>query len=105
MSVKFWSMGVTAWPRQLAATPTELPGSVFRYALATSGAHQLLLLGLTVSVFLLEVVPLELQRRIVNDLEGSRLQRGDKSVRSLYWGGAPPRRNQARSQRLSRLGR
>ena len=72
MSVKFWSMGVTAWPRQLAATPTELPGSVFRYPLATSGAHQLLLLGLTVSVFLLEVAPLELQRRIVNDLAKDR---------------------------------
>jgi len=36
--------------------------------LATSGWHQLLLLALTVAVFLLEVVPLELQRRIVNDL-------------------------------------
>src|SRR6516165_176485 len=72
MSVKFSSMGVTAWIRQLVATPAELPGSVFRYALATSGVHQLLLLGLTVSVFLLEVVPLELQRRIVNDLAKDR---------------------------------
>jgi hypothetical protein len=31
-------------------------------------AHQLLLKALTVSVFLLEVVPLELQRRIVDNL-------------------------------------
>ena len=46
----------------------ELPRSIFRYVLGTSGLHQLLLLALTVSVFLLEVVPLELQRRIVNDL-------------------------------------
>ena len=46
----------------------ELPGSVFRYVLATSGVHQIGLLALTVSVFLLEIVPLELQRRIVNDL-------------------------------------
>jgi ABC-type multidrug transport system fused ATPase/permease subunit len=46
----------------------ELPRSIFRYVLGTSGFHQLLLLALTVSVFLLEVVPLELQRRIVNDL-------------------------------------
>jgi len=45
-----------------------LPRSIFRYVLGTSGFHQLLLLALTVSVFLLEVVPLELQRRIVNDL-------------------------------------
>ena len=72
MSVKFSSMGVTAWIRRLAAPRAELPGGVFRYALATSGVHQLLLLGLTVSVFLLEVVPLELQRRIVNDLAKGR---------------------------------
>lgn len=45
-----------------------LPRNVFRYVLVTSGLHQLLLLALTVTVFLLEVVPLELQRRIVNDL-------------------------------------
>ena len=45
-----------------------LPRSVFGYVLGTSGLHQLFLLLLTVSVFLLEVVPLELQRRIVNDL-------------------------------------
>jgi ABC-type multidrug transport system fused ATPase/permease subunit len=36
--------------------------------LSTGALHQLLLLVLTVAVFLLEVVPLELQRRIVNDL-------------------------------------
>ena len=103
MSVKFSSMGVTAWIRQLVATPAELPGSVFRYALATSGVHQLLLLGLTVSVFLLEVVPLELQRRIVNDLAKDRaysaviilcavyagvvlLQGGTKLVLNVYRG-------------------
>jgi ABC-type multidrug transport system fused ATPase/permease subunit len=40
--------------------------------LATSGTHQLLLLALTVSVFLLEIVPLELQRRVVNDLVKNR---------------------------------
>ena len=36
--------------------------------LANSAVHQLAVLALTVGVFLLEVVPLELQRRIVNDL-------------------------------------
>src|SRR6202790_5527576 len=45
-----------------------MPGNIFRYVLATSGWHQLVLVLLTVAVFLLEVVPLELQRRIVNDL-------------------------------------
>lgn len=45
-----------------------LPRTVLRYVLQTSAAHQLLLLALTVAVFLLEVVPLELQRQIVNDL-------------------------------------
>ena len=46
----------------------EMPRNIFRYLLATSGWHQLVLVLLTVAVFLLEVVPLELQRRIVNDL-------------------------------------
>src|SRR5260370_17987706 len=46
----------------------EMPGNIYRYVLATSGWHQLGLVVLTVAVFLLEVVPLELQRRIVNDL-------------------------------------
>src|SRR5260370_29385705 len=46
----------------------EMPGNIYRYVLATSGWHQLGLVVLTVRVLLLEVVPLELQRRIVNDL-------------------------------------
>ena len=86
MSVKFSSMGVTAWLRQLVATPAELPGGVFRYALATSGVHQLLLLGLTVTVFLLEVVPLELQRRIVNDLVKDRPYRWAIILCAVYAG-------------------
>jgi ABC-type multidrug transport system fused ATPase/permease subunit len=45
-----------------------LPRNLFRYVLETSAAHQLVLLVLTVVVFLIELVPLELQRRIVNDL-------------------------------------
>jgi hypothetical protein len=47
---------------------TVLPRSVFRYVLATSAVHQLALVALTVVVALLEVAPLEMQRRIVNDL-------------------------------------
>jgi ABC-type bacteriocin/lantibiotic exporter with double-glycine peptidase domain len=60
--------------RQLALWPTpairaaEMPRNIFRYVLMASGWHQLLLVLLTVGVFLLEVVPLELQRRIVNDV-------------------------------------
>ena len=62
-------MSVVTWIHEFNAAPAgALPRNVFRYVLATSGLHQLLLLALTVTVFLLEVVPLELQRRIVNDL-------------------------------------
>jgi ABC-type multidrug transport system fused ATPase/permease subunit len=62
-------MSLTTWARQLGTIAVdELPGSVFRYVLAASGGYQLLLLALTVSVFLIEVVPLELQRRIVDNL-------------------------------------
>jgi ABC-type multidrug transport system fused ATPase/permease subunit len=46
----------------------KIPGNIYRYVLETSGWHQLVLVGLTVAVFLLEVVPLELQRRVVDDL-------------------------------------
>ncbi len=45
-----------------------LPSNIFRYVAASSGFHQLFLVALTVIVFLIEIVPLELQRRIVNDL-------------------------------------
>jgi ABC-type multidrug transport system fused ATPase/permease subunit len=49
-------------------TPTALPSNIYRYVRATSGWHQLFLVLLTVCVFLLEVVPLELQRRLVDGL-------------------------------------
>ena len=51
-----------------ASGAAAIPGNVYRYVLNTSGWHQLALVVLTVAVFLLEIVPLELQRRIVNDL-------------------------------------
>ena len=54
--------------RPAASGAAEMPRNIFRYVLETSALHQLFLLLLTVGVFLLEVVPLELQRRIVNDL-------------------------------------
>ena len=80
-------MSVTTWARQFgAAAMDKLPGSVFRYVLATSAPHQLLLLALTVSVFLLEVVPLELQRRIVNDLVKDRPYRWVITLCAVYAG-------------------
>jgi ABC-type multidrug transport system fused ATPase/permease subunit len=67
------AMNIITRIQQLAAASAEgLPDNVFRYVLATSAVHQLLLLALTVSVFLLEIVPLELQRRVVNDLVKNR---------------------------------
>jgi ABC-type bacteriocin/lantibiotic exporter with double-glycine peptidase domain len=49
------------------AAPLALPSNIFRYVWEASGWHQLPLMVLTVCVSLLEVVPLELQRRIVDD--------------------------------------
>lgn len=50
----------------------QMPRNIYRYVLQTSGWHQLWLVGLTVTVFLLEVVPLELQRRVIDDLVKNR---------------------------------
>src|SRR6188472_1072287 len=52
--------------------PAELSSDIFRYVLAESGLHQLALAVLSAIVFLLEIVPLELQRRIINDLAKER---------------------------------
>ena len=62
-------MSVATWFHEFNTAPAgALPRNVFRYVLSTSALHQLALLALTASVALIEVVPLELQRRIVNDL-------------------------------------
>ena len=62
-------MSVATWIHEFNAAPAgALPRNVYRYVLSTSAPHQLALLALTAGVALLEVVPLELQRRIVNDL-------------------------------------
>ncbi len=58
-------------PREAARAPA-LPKGVLGYVLETSRLHQLCLVVLTVAAFLLELVPLELQRRIVNDLTKER---------------------------------
>jgi ABC-type multidrug transport system fused ATPase/permease subunit len=47
---------------------SDLPYNFFLYIFRTSGHHQMLLAVLTTIVFLLDVVPLELQRRVINDL-------------------------------------
>jgi ABC-type multidrug transport system fused ATPase/permease subunit len=60
---------VATWMQDFAPAPEGgLPRNIYRYVLSTSAPHQLALLALTAAVALLEVVPLELQRRIVNDL-------------------------------------
>jgi hypothetical protein len=46
----------------------QLPKDVFRYVFAVSWPHQIALIILTVVAFLLEIVPLEIQRRVVNNL-------------------------------------
>lgn len=47
--------------------PARFPNKLLRYIWQATNWHQILLVALTVAVFLIEVVPLELQRRIVND--------------------------------------
>jgi ABC-type bacteriocin/lantibiotic exporter with double-glycine peptidase domain len=60
---------VATWLPDFARAPLgRLPSNVYRYVFATSALHQLALAVLTSGVALLEVIPLELQRRIVNDL-------------------------------------
>ena len=48
--------------------PDRLPTNLFPYVFAVSWQHQIALVALTVITFLLEIVPLELQRRVVNNL-------------------------------------
>ena len=60
---------VATWLQDLVlASGSRLPRNVFRYVLGTSALHQLALMALTTGVAMIEVVPLELQRRIVDDL-------------------------------------
>jgi ABC-type bacteriocin/lantibiotic exporter with double-glycine peptidase domain len=72
------SGALDAWPSRRArrfGSAAGLSESFFRYILATSWQHQIPLVLLTIAVFLLEVVPLELQRRIVNDVVKDRSYR------------------------------
>jgi len=47
--------------------PAPLPATIMGYVLRTSGRHQIGLAALAIGVFALTSVPLEIQRRIVND--------------------------------------
>ena len=47
---------------------SRLPNTIFRYVFAVSWRHQIALVFRTVVTFLLEIAPLEIQRRVVNDL-------------------------------------
>ncbi len=67
-----WLKQQPARRRAGAGDMVGMPGHLFRYIAETSGRHQLVLVVLTVVVFLLEIVPLELQRRIINDLSKDR---------------------------------
>ena len=46
---------------------SALPSTAFKYILHVSGRHQIGLVVLSIIVFLLSTVPLEIQRRLVND--------------------------------------
>lgn len=63
-----------------------LPQHLYHYVFATSWQHQIPLLGLTAATFLLEVVPLELQRRLVNDMVKNRAYRAILLLCGLYLG-------------------
>ena len=56
-----------------------MPRTIMGYVLRFTGAHQAGLAVLSIAVFLLSAAPLELQRRIVNDL----ISKG--SARTIFW--------------------
>lgn len=58
--------------KRTARGAPEFANHLYRYVWETSGRHQAVLVVLTVIVSLLEIVPLELQRRIIDDLTKNR---------------------------------
>jgi ABC-type multidrug transport system fused ATPase/permease subunit len=70
----------------MAVDGTALPRHLYRYVLATSWHHQIPLLALTVATFLLQVVPLELQRRIVDDAVKNRQYQAIVTLCAVYAG-------------------
>ena len=67
----------TPAPNDAQAGDKTLVKDLYRYIWATSARNQVILSALSIAVFLLELVPLELQRRIVN---GAVDQRGLKFI-------------------------
>lgn len=61
-----WSMTAAARSPENSAY-RALPPSVYAYIKGASARHQIPLVLLSITVFLLSVVPLEIQRRIIND--------------------------------------
>lgn len=58
--------------RPMGGEASTLPPTLIGFIFRTTGRHQVALSILTVVVFLLELVPLEIQRRVVNDLAETR---------------------------------
>lgn len=56
-----------------------MPRTVMGYVLRFTGVHQVGLAALSIAVFLLSAAPLELQRRIINDLIGK------GAARTIFW--------------------
>ena len=56
------------WPRLFECGAGAMPRTIIGYAFCRTGRHQAGLAALSISVFLLSAVPLELQRRIVNTI-------------------------------------
>ena len=95
-------------------TPREAPGlaagsfastGLYGYIWATSGRAQILLALLSVVIFLLDLVPLELQRRIVNDAISQKAFVLLVWLCGIYAVTALTQGLEARLERLSQLGR
>jgi ABC-type multidrug transport system fused ATPase/permease subunit len=64
--------GAADLPRPVDGEGASMPGELWRYIQRTCLRDQVWLSAITILVFLLTLVPLELQRRVVNDAIGSR---------------------------------
>jgi ABC-type bacteriocin/lantibiotic exporter with double-glycine peptidase domain len=71
-----------------ASVTVTLPTNIYRYVWQESGRHQFPLVVLTIWVSLLEVVPLELQRRLVDDVVKNRDYSFIALICGLYLGAA-----------------
>lgn len=79
---KRWTVPATS----LANSRTAVPEHLLGYILAGTWRHQIPLVALSTAVFLIEVVPLEIQRRIVNDIVKHRPFRAIVMLAAAYVG-------------------